>query len=304
MIVFENRGEIDPQLIALLGVNVKEGEDPIGWFGTGLKISIACLARWHESIVIQSGLAEFRFDIESATIRGKEFGVLVMRSRYDNLRLGFTTELGKSWEPWMIYRELHCNARDEPEPHVYESSVFPQPKAGLTRCIVDGPMIQGAHEARKEFLLLDQTPLHVVEGLELYPGPGEKIFYRGIAVQNLNKPSLYTYNITEQVLLTEDRTAGEWATDPWIAKGLALLPDPTVVDATLLAPDDKMEPRLDYGWVWNPGPTWVERAQHWAATRPNDIPSSVRRKYVKHDAKICPTCKRPLPAADADPVPF
>ena len=37
MIVFENAGEIDPRLFALIGVNVKESENAIGFFGTGLK---------------------------------------------------------------------------------------------------------------------------------------------------------------------------------------------------------------------------------------------------------------------------
>lgn len=55
MIVFENEGEIDPQLIMLIGVNVKASDSAIGFFGTGLKYAIACLLRWGEEIEIQSG---------------------------------------------------------------------------------------------------------------------------------------------------------------------------------------------------------------------------------------------------------
>jgi len=90
-IVFENAGEIDPQTVALIGVNVKETAGEIGYFGTGLKYAVACLARWGESMTIQSGLAEFTFIAEQTEVRGKPFGVITMCSRYDRLRLGFTT---------------------------------------------------------------------------------------------------------------------------------------------------------------------------------------------------------------------
>lgn len=119
MIIFENSGEIDPRLISLIGVNVKERSNAIGYFGTGLKYAVACLLRWGEKLTVQSGLAEFTFDTEEAKIRGQSFGVLVMRSAVDHLQLGFTTDLGKRWEPWMVYRELWCNAHDEPAPRVY-----------------------------------------------------------------------------------------------------------------------------------------------------------------------------------------
>src|SRR6185437_160750 len=122
----------DPQLISLIGVNVKENDSAIGFFGTGLKYAIACLARWGESLTIQSGPAEFTFCAEETKVRGKTFGVLVMRSKVDYLRLGFTTELGKRWEPWMVYRELWCNAHDESAPRVYQANQLPAPTDGLT----------------------------------------------------------------------------------------------------------------------------------------------------------------------------
>lgn len=106
MIVFENDGEIDPQLIALIGVNVKQSDNAIGFFGTGLKYAVACCARWGETMTVQSGMAEFRFHAEDTVISGHTFSIISMRSRVDTLRLGFTTELGKQWEPWMVYRML------------------------------------------------------------------------------------------------------------------------------------------------------------------------------------------------------
>lgn len=45
MIVFENAGELDVRAATLIGVNVKESANPVGFFGTGLKYVLACVAR-------------------------------------------------------------------------------------------------------------------------------------------------------------------------------------------------------------------------------------------------------------------
>ena len=295
MIVFENDGEIDPRLISLIGVNVKESASAIGFFGTGLKYAVACLLRWGEEMTVQSGLAEFHFSAENTVIRGASFGVISMHSRGDALRLGFTTELGKQWEPWMVYRELWCNAHDEPAPNIYETDRAPSPREGVTRVIVKGDKIKSAHLERREFILEDR-PLRIkTDGLEIYDCEGDRIFYRGIAVQKLDKPSLYTYNITSQIYLTEDRTAANWYTDPPIVKGITESGDVGLIDATLYAEESAMESRLDYGYAFSPCDVWTERAFAAASTRPLDVPLSVRNKFVKSaPVKVCPTCGKPM----------
>lgn len=292
MIVFENEGEIDIRLAMLIGVNVKESASAIGFFGTGLKYAIACLSRWKESIIIQSGENEFTFGVDETEIRGRSFGILTLGSRLDRANLGFTTELGKRWEPWMVYRELWCNAHDEPAARIYETDKAPKPKAGLTRILAAGEKIDEAHANKAEFILENRSPLHVVKGLEIYEGEGRRIFYRGIAVQTPEKPGLYTYNITEHLYLTEDRTAGSWSTDPIIAKGLTLLQDKGMIRNTLMASADRLESRLDYCYANNPGAEWTEAAQTLVTSRPMDVPSSVRAKFMV-PAAVCPTCGRP-----------
>jgi hypothetical protein len=293
MIVFENDGEIDPQLIALIGVNVKESASAIGFFGTGLKYAVASMARWGEHMSVQSGLAEFAFTAEETEIRNRRFGVLIMRSRFDSLRLGFTTELGKQWEPWMVYRELWCNAHDEPNPRIYETDRAPSPKEGVTRVVVAGPKIETAHANRADVILDGRTPLHTVDGLEIHEGAGNWIFYRGIAVQKLDKPSLYTYNITQHLYLTEDRTAGSWQTDPIIARGLSEIENGNVIERTLTAPKESMESRLDYDYAHEPSEAWLDHAQAAAVHRPLDVPRSVRAKFEHRSVSVCPTCGRP-----------
>lgn len=55
MILFQNPGEIDLLSIASFGVSVKEGENPIGFFGTGLKYAIAVLLRTGHRITVMTG---------------------------------------------------------------------------------------------------------------------------------------------------------------------------------------------------------------------------------------------------------
>lgn len=296
MLVFENSGEIDPRLISLIGVNVKERPNAIGYFGTGLKYAISCLKRWGEDIVIQSGLSEFGFRLEKQRIRNQDFEVLIMFSAVDALQLGFTTELGKRWEPWMVYRELWCNMHDEPAPNVYETAKLPTSVSGKTRVVVSGKKIEAAHQERAAFILAE-TPRRLLNAspeVEIYEGESDRIFYRGISVQTLGKPSIYTYNVLESLPLTEDRTAGSWATDPIIARGLSKLENETVIDATLTAPSEKLESRLDYDYVYYPGNVWASRAQHLLNERPLAVPMSVRKKFVGGDTDVCPSCNRPL----------
>lgn len=299
MIVFENTDEIDIRLAMLIGVNVKESSSTIGYFGTGLKYAIACLSRWNEEITIQSGLAEFSFSSEPVSIRGKEFSLINLFSKLDRAQLGFTTELGKNWKPWMVYRELWSNAHDEANARVYETSSKPVLSANITRIIVSGTKIEAAHNLRQEFILSSKpsSALATTPELEIYPGPSRGIFYRGILVQSLEKPSIFLYNITTQLYLTEDRNAGSWSTDPIIVQSLAKLDNKHIIESCLLAPSGNMESRLDYDYLYNwiePSSIWHELAKYYAENNPLDVHASVRKRFSSDKPQLCPTCGKPI----------
>lgn len=202
-VVFENPGEIDAAAIRTFGVSVKEGENPIGFFGTGLKYAIAILLRTGHTVTVQSGLSKHRFGLKEVSIRGQAFQVVTM----DRQELGFTTQVGKTWELWMAYRELHCNCKDE-DGTVFLADQPPKPTAGVTRVIVGGEDFRHEHDKRSSFILLGE-PWLKLENCEVYEGESRGVFYRGILVHRLPKAEIsrFTYNITGQVDLTEDRTA-------------------------------------------------------------------------------------------------
>ena len=55
-IIFENPGTLDPRAITIMGLNVKENTNPIGYFGTGFKYGIAITLRNNCNVLIQDGM--------------------------------------------------------------------------------------------------------------------------------------------------------------------------------------------------------------------------------------------------------
>src|SRR5437867_1027619 len=95
--VFENPGVIDPRSITTFGVSSKDNASKaIGFFGTGLKYAIAILLRNGCGITIYSGGKKYTFGVFKEEIRNDTFQIVTM----NNVKLGFTTELGKTWEMW------------------------------------------------------------------------------------------------------------------------------------------------------------------------------------------------------------
>ena len=246
MIIFENKGEIEVAAIATFGVSVKEGENPIGLFGTGLKYALAILLRTGHAVICQSGLIEHQFSLVPMEVRGKQFQAVAL----DGASMGFTTELGKTWEPWMAYRELYCNAKDEGG-KIYSSSDAPGAEIGVTRVIVTGQLITSIHASRSEFVLEDNADF-VLGGVEIRCRPSRALFYKGIRITEFQKAAMFTYNVIDALDLTEDRTpncvysACSRAARSW----LHCPPDQAeLLTTALLAPTDVAEGNFDYhGW--------------------------------------------------------
>lgn len=220
MIVWENDGLMPLEAATTFGINAKPGsENPIGYFGTGLKYAIAVCLRLGGRFRLFLGDTEYEFYIKDEDFRGKNFQVIRMRKRkgwakrwsYD--RLPFTTELGKNWEPWMAVRELESNVRDENGESTTLSSdeMIKEHICGPDRTVivVECPEMEDAYENLDHIFLSPEKKLLAEIGpLQIYEGSSPYIFYRGLRVTDLeNRPSRLTYNFTLGVTLTEDRTS-------------------------------------------------------------------------------------------------
>lgn len=212
MIYFANPTELDLRLVGTFGVNVKEGDNPIGYFGTGMKYAIAVILREGGTITIGGTLLH----VQTEEIRGKPFKFVYL----GKTGLGFTTDLGKNWTLRHAYRELYCNALDEGGRVFEDRAIVP---AGW-RTVIAVSGLDATHAARFEFIL-DQRRQKIAETniLDIYLGKSRQVFYRGIGVLNLrdNEQSLFTYNIKDGCTLTEDRTISSWEAQHAVEYALA-----------------------------------------------------------------------------------
>jgi hypothetical protein len=120
-LVFSNPGAMDMNLVKLLGVSVKESNDPIHFFCTCLKYEMATALRLGGAMTIYSDGERFDVRGRSMRLRDKEFTQVLLNDE----PLGFTTELGKQWEAWMVVRELYSNALDEQSVTTIHGSPLP-----------------------------------------------------------------------------------------------------------------------------------------------------------------------------------
>jgi hypothetical protein len=250
MIVFTNDGEIDPRSISTFGVSVKESSNPIGFFGTGLKYAIAVLLRTGHQITILSGVNVISFGMQSEAVRGQEFSFITMAINSGApAPIGFTTELGKTWEVWMAYREIACNCKDEHGGGSFEDYA-PNPVAGKTQIIVDGEQFESAFANRHQYILEDEPWLRADNTMEVRNYPGSHFFYRGVRVMPFRMKSLFTYNTSQALDLTEDRTVkNSWEPPHRIARAALVSTDKVFIRAVVSAKDDTLEGNLDFhGW--------------------------------------------------------
>ncbi len=215
---FYTPGTLQRECFTILGLNAKPNSDnPIGYFGTGLKYAIAVILRNNGTIVIETPDYTAHFVSKTGMFRGVPYQKIVCQINDDApFDLPLTLEYGKNWEPWMAYRELYTNTLDEggsiaepPEgPHTtitVELAAFNDVVANFTDYFVTDKWVasQAAHSR-------EQTGSHVIETF-IHPTARGAIFYKGIKVHqndtnNTDRLSRYCIAINKSIDLTEDRT--------------------------------------------------------------------------------------------------
>lgn len=243
MLIFQNPGLIEIEAVTTLGVSVKDGESPIGRFGTGFKFAISTILRAGGSVVVWRGLEAFRFASETQEVRGRSFDFVTMNGQ----RLGFTTQLGRDWQKWMAFRELASNCRDEAGRYwLDESTGLPGVKLGEDQTTI---VVNGLDEIWPErgTILLEGEALWTSESGQAFAGSSDFAFYRGVRIFNLPRPSTFTYNVDGPVLeLTEDRTAKNfWQLELAVEKIVGACPDPQQARQLLTGGERTWEHHMD-----------------------------------------------------------
>jgi hypothetical protein len=282
-IYFSNAGNIELDTIRTMGVSVKENENPIGYFGTGLKYAIATLLRTGHTVSLRTNDETFQFRARPKEIRGREFQVVFM----DDEQLGFTTDLGKNWEVWQAYRELYSNCMDE------GGNVGGVLKEADTIFTVEGPEIAEVHAERGK-IFLHSEPWLILDGVEVHRGRSDFIYYRGIRVHKLPKKSLFTYNITTNMRLTEDRTlASIFDANYKLSTRIPTATEPEYLEKVLNPEKDVYEDQFDFSEAFEPSDEFLdalEKFSHNARLSENRLKIlHQRRRTTPKDETFTPT---------------
>src|SRR4051812_45010022 len=123
-VVFKNDGVIPIEAFTQFGINDKPATDnPIGFFGTGLKYAVAVLVREGFTVEVWRGINKYTFYSKTKKFRTKDFDMIRMKIEKRStlasffkpsyVELPYSTEYGKTWQLWQVFRELYSNVLDE-----------------------------------------------------------------------------------------------------------------------------------------------------------------------------------------------
>lgn len=249
-VYFANSGLIDLDVIRVMGVSIKTRANPIGYFGTGLKFAISTLLRTGHEITLTRGGETYRFTKRDTTIRGEQVSRVFMNDE----ALPFTTSLGKNWQVWQAYRELHSNTLDE------AGTITDKETSADTVIAVTGDDIQREFNNRGS-IFLEGQPIAANEFIEIYPGKTHKVYYRGVRAGNMPEEMMFSYNILAPMTLTEDRTFDSQYTVEW--KLAALLPriPHKGIHVDLLSGHDAWDQNLDFAMCGSPSQEFLDAAR-------------------------------------------
>jgi hypothetical protein len=239
-VFFDTPGTLDVRAITTFGLSAKETDNPIGFFGTGLKYALAILVRQGAVINITSDDETHEFTTERQTFRNKEFTHVLMNGK----QLPFTTDLGKTWELWMAFRELHSNTIDEGgNTHADDTQVI---GPGNTRISISLDAFYSVYLDRGSYFLEGPAAAASLD-YEMFDKPSSHMFYKRIRAGDLAKQSKYTYSYRAQMELTEDRTikyAFMW--DDGIPRLIMNCGDKDIIKEVVLATEVYMEHELQF----------------------------------------------------------
>jgi hypothetical protein len=286
MIEFTNNGEIDIRSISTFGVSVKEGDSPIGFFGTGLKYAIAVLLRTGHQVKIYAGLQVVDFGLSTETVRGESFEFVTMSiDGAEPTSIGFTTQLGKQWALWMAYREIACNAKDEGGYGVYIQAT-PQPEAGKTKIIITGESFESVFNQGFLYILEDE-PAFAIGTTEIRTRSSADFFYRSVRIEQFSKVGLYTYNVNNKMDLTEDRTIKDhYAPRIEILTAVMRSDNESFVRDVLTAESKYFEHDIDFhGWGVSPSPTFLKVIGDCVGDRLTKVNETALKVWKDHTKK-------------------
>lgn len=260
-ILIQNDGEIETNSFELIGASTKRNESgKIGFFGSGLKYSIAYMMRNGIEFMVFSGLNELSFSTIPETLKEQSFDRICINGKPTS----YTVTMGPTWkEDWYVLREIYCNALDERGCQLVKSIDAVHPSSGKTRIYIElTPKLEAVINNWDRYFSDERTPLFIskaytsnlgnedgsgqvrVQPIKVYNKTNGVLYRRGINVSERSK-HLYDYEC-EYVNINEDRTAkGSMFLDYMLADLLGQMADENYVKSILRTAQED-EPCTEY----------------------------------------------------------
>lgn len=280
-ILIQNEGEIDTNSFELIGASTKRGETgKIGFFGSGLKYSIAYMMRNKIDFRVFSGEQELVFSTTPETLKDKIFDRICINGKPTS----YTVTMGPTWkEEWFVLREIYCNALDESHCIVVKDTENVASSVGKTRIYIElTDTLRSVISNWDKYFSDERTPIFETgkvytsglgssdgsaasmnyQQVKVYPKTNGVLYRRGINV--FEKPSLLFDYELQYVDINEDRTAkSTGCIDYMFSDMLGQLENEAWVKSVLrTAQDDKIS--AEYGSIgWHepdqkPSPRWEQ----------------------------------------------
>lgn len=196
MLTFITPTALPIEAATTMGVSVKE-DNAIGKFGTGLKYAIAGILRLSGTVTVFIDGERHDFAAHESDIRGRTFRIV----HHNGTPCGFTTELGKHWEPWQLFRELASNTLDEGGRWTHEDV---GETAGRTVIQVRCREIEESERNEQVFLGERHALVESSLGATIYEGASPHYYYRGIRAGSFGCMAPVTVDVCNGAL-SEDR---------------------------------------------------------------------------------------------------
>lgn len=271
----QNKGELDIRLVALMGGTTKANDQfKIGQWGSGLKYTLAWLIKNNLSFHVFIGDKKVNITTEIENISGVDFEIICI----DGKRTSITTQMGgDAWEPWMIVRELWCNALDEGGEFREITESVEGEKDTTIFYVQLSSEIKKVWDNWSDYFIHGVDPMFENDYYKIYQGGNTlKLYKQGVLIyENKNTRSLFTYDI-KQADINELR---EFKGTPSCEMTRALADsNPKVIQYFLENISEKYhEGEMDYDWWTSFSSAWKETIGEAKIIHPKAIEAMISR---------------------------
>lgn len=279
-ILIQNDGEIETNSFELIGASTKRGDTAkIGFFGSGLKYSVAYMMRNKIEFKIFSGELELKFTTVPEKLKDQIFDRICINGKPTS----YTVTMGPTWtEDWFVLREIYCNALDESICQMVRETENINAVAGKTRVYIEATenlkvVVDNwdAYFSTEREATLDVEKVYTTflgdtvtrQIAHIYRKTEGVIYRKGIRV-GLDSRMIYDYGF-DYVHINEDRTAKNLHALSYVFSDImAKMPTESYVVSVLRSGNDE-KPSYEYSALETTKPDssfssqWIEFSKNY-----------------------------------------